>query len=208
MTHSPKDQEAARALRELHALLANDDLTESDLKDTAPDDATTDADILEAISTIGMDAMSPEARELLIRLTDYSENLEPATRERLISAAERGLQWRRDNSGPLPVLLFARRRAARLSPEDVSTRISVPPMKLAEIESGTSPVQSLSAEKVAAWIHVLHVDFHDAETALKRGVERHHASPRAAAAAQTHSAAESEAFITDVLMRLRELQRS
>ena len=55
----------------------------------------------------------------------------------------------------VPVLLFARCRAAKLSSEEVSTRVGTPPKKFTEIESGTLPMQSIDADKVAAWIHVL-----------------------------------------------------
>ncbi len=208
MTISPGDRQSQEAQRELHALLADDELTETDLAELATDDASLDPEILNAISSVGLEAMSPSAQALLLRLTDYSENLEPATRGRLVSAAESALRWRKNNSAALPVLLFARRRAAKVTPEEISAQIHVPAEALTDIESGASSMRTIEPDEVAAWIHVLNVDFPDAEAALKRGYERRPASPRAAGANPSQLAPDDDGFVTAVLTRLRELQRT
>jgi hypothetical protein len=209
VTHSPADPEA---IRQLHALLAEDELDERETTDTdagisADSELVLDPQLQEAIGLVGLDAMSPDARELLLKLTDYSENLEPTTRENLVSAADRGLQWRRDNAAALPVLLFARRREDKISPEQVSAQLGLPAKVLTDIESGASSVRSLPAGSVAAWIHLLRVDIPDAEAALKRGVERTQPSPRAAGVpAPRHRAEPDDHFIREVLDELRKLQ--
>lgn len=203
MTHSPADPDA---IRQLHALLAEDELSTDDaiVDDGEP---VLEQQTREAISMIGLEAMSPDARDLLLRLTDYSENLEPTARESLVSAAERGLQWRRDNAGALPILLFARRREDKLSPEQISVQLDIPAKTLTDIESGASSVRSLTPQSVAAWIHLLRVDTHDAELALNRGVERRQRSARAAGSRLPLPIPDADdAFIQEVLVQLHKLQ--
>ncbi len=103
MTISPGDRQSQDAQREMRVLLADDELTETDLTEVATDDESLDPEILNAVSSVGLEAMSPSAQALLLRLTDYSENLETATRGRLVTAAEAALRWRKNNSAALPV---------------------------------------------------------------------------------------------------------
>ena len=207
MTHSPGDRQATDALRELHILLSEDEPADVEFTAYDTDEQILDPATMEAIRSVGMEAMSPEARDLLLRLTDFSENLEPAARSRLVSAAERALQWRRDNSGSLSVLLFAQRRARKLTAEDISISLEVPAKTLTDIEAGVSPMQTLPPDSVATWIDVLEVEFDSAEAALRRGLDRRPATARAAGAALDPVDSNGDRqFADQVLARLRDLR--
>lgn len=201
MTNSPADRDV---LEQLHALFAEDELSGDDLVTT--DEAVLDTDLSEALSAVGLDAMSPDARELLLGLTDYSENLEPAARESLVSAAERAMQWRRDNSNALPVLLFTRRRQQELSPQQVADALDIEPDAVAAIESGSSSLRSATAPVVARWINLLRVSEGEAEAALMLGVARPQPTVRAAGRTQPSRTSEiDKAFVDQVLQHLRDL---
>lgn len=120
MTHNSAAHEPSSAVQDMHAQFAADVLTDADANYSDVDDNDTplDAETQAALSAAGLEAMSPSARDLLLRLTDRAESIEPDTRKRLVSAAERGLQWRRDNFSSMPVLLFTRRRTAQMLPRN------------------------------------------------------------------------------------------
>lgn len=205
MTHSPGDERASEAMQALHVLLEEDELLYAD--ETADSEDVVDSKVLDIISTSGLEMMSPDARDLLLRLTDYSENLEPATRQRLVQAAERGLQWRRENAGSLPVLLFARRRASALSATALSERIGIDPQVMAAVESGRAALPTVGASAAATWIHALDVEFDVAEAALRRSSQRRQAPRRVAGVERGNGSDDDEEFVAEVLSKLRELKR-
>jgi hypothetical protein len=94
MTHSFEGSDVPDAIRELHEHFSTDELVDGSNATTNANTNSHDQDehdIDDAIQHLGLDAMSQEARGLLLRLTDASENLEPKTRQLLVTAAERGL---------------------------------------------------------------------------------------------------------------------
>lgn len=97
-----------------------------------------------------------------------SESVTAKARQRLVDGAERGIRWRNRLGGQLEHLLRDRRRALGLSPRAIAARIGVTAGLIAEIETGIKMIQTLPADRVAAWIRLVGLDTGAALTALQR----------------------------------------
>jgi hypothetical protein len=98
------------------------------------------------------DFFDPAVLEAVDLLMQDSESVTAEARQRLVEGANRGVRWRRRLDDRLGKLLLDRRCALRLSPGAVAAHIGVAASLIAEVEAGARPVQSITAEKVAAWI--------------------------------------------------------
>jgi transcriptional regulator with XRE-family HTH domain len=190
----------------MHTLFADDPVSDDDAASELEDHVALGSEARAALGVVGLEAMSPEARALIIKLTDYSESLEPTARESFVSAAERGLQWRRNNSSALPVLLFTRRREQDLKPDQIAASLGLTPEAVAKLESGGVSLRSTTAEVIARWIDYLHVTTTEAETALKLSVGHAQPSTRAAGRRPRSEPDVDDAFVDEVLGHLRRLQ--
>lgn len=135
----------------LRELLDEDPLDES----RAHDDTDTDEGeqlIDQALSLTTISALSPEAQELLVGLTDTASSLEPAARQRLVVAADRGMKRRREDASPLPRLLFVVRNRENQTLDAVAASLKADDKLLSKIECGESSVKELGPQGVASWI--------------------------------------------------------
>jgi transcriptional regulator with XRE-family HTH domain len=191
----------------LHELMNADPLEGTDGTEE-PATSTDEQDELldEAMAQTGLDALSPEAQRYLLALTSDTASVEPATRQKLVAAASRGIQHHRDESSALPRLLFLRRRDLQSSVEDVAARIGVAAEQLARVEGGRAPVETLTAEKVASWIGVLGVGADQARASLGRALELQRRENLAIVAASVEVSTADDAFIEEVIALLQSQQ--
>ena len=106
------------------------------------------------------------AVDLLMR---DSESVTATARQRLVDGAERGIRWRGRLGGQqLEHLLRDRRHALGLSPRAVAARIGVGAGLIAGIETGAKTIETLPADRVAAWIRLVGLDPGAALAAFQR----------------------------------------
>lgn len=210
MNNQP-DRKVHDLVTELAQHFDEDPLTDADIAayQNSSEDAESDRvdDLVGAmLEAAAFDAMSQDARALLMMLTDETESLEPQTRARLVDAANRALQYRRHAISPLPVLLFVTRRAQAKPLEDIATQISVADAQLRAVESGADDLRTLTPRQVADWISSVDIDRTQAEQSLRRTFISHAATGRAAGHARLRhipdTATDSDRFIRDVMNEL------
>jgi hypothetical protein len=144
----------------LHELFDEDPLEDSSSTETDADHTRESADAFDdldravddALSMTTLSALSPEAQELLVGLTDTSSSLEPTARQHLVAAADRGMRRRREDASALPRLLFVVRTREKQKLDVVAASLATDEEVLSKVERGESSVVDLGAEKVAHWI--------------------------------------------------------
>lgn len=180
----------------MHELFAEDPLDESDVtEEVGPDEV--DVLIDRALASVDLSVLSPEAQDLLSDLSDSTSSLEPATRQRFVDAADRGMKRRREDASPLPRLLFVVRNRECESLEAVAASASTDDATLLQIERGECDIQVIGAGAVAAWIQHLGVATDVALEALRLTFLRADAE-RAAAAAPTELDPDQDRFVGEV----------
>lgn len=185
----------------IQALMAEDPLDSVDV----PVSATVDDEQLDtALASVGLEALSIEAQDLVLALTSSVASLEPAIRDRLVKAAGRGLQNRRDASTPLPRLLFLARHTAVESIESVATSISVNSDVLLNVERGRVGLEALEAQAVAAWVRHFAVPVDQARDALAKALRLQTSGDRAAASACGVEIVEASPFFQEVMSYLED----
>lgn len=189
MTSNNTPQERIRALMDEDPI---------DLTDPADSDVVDDA-LDTALADAGLQALSVEAQDIVLALTSSVASLEPATRERLVKAAGRGLRTRRDSLTPLPRLLFLARQTAAESIESVATSISVGADVLLNVERGQAGLETLEAQAVATWVSHFAVPIDQAREALAKALQLQTGGDRAAASAVGVDAAEASQFFRSVM---------
>jgi hypothetical protein len=186
---------------ELQRQLAGDPVT-----DEAVERRTSDDDLIDsALDGVGVEALSDEARAMLLAVTDQSEGLEPSTRQRLVAAAERGLHSRRQGTIALPLVLFNARRGAGQQLDEVASAVEIPPAQLQAIETGTDKLNSISAEAVATWIAQFDITIEQAQGALYNTFVASGPTRRAAGRSSRKLSVEDSAFVEQVVECLKQL---
>ena len=143
-------------------------------------------------------SLSPEAQALLIGITDTTSSLEPGTRQRLVSAADRGMAARREDASPLPRLLFVIRNRDNRPMETVAASVGAEDQMLLEIERGERDIRDLSPSAVASWIQLFGVSADVAIEALRATFHLRADPDRASASAPADMAKEQYKFIDEV----------
>lgn len=195
-----------RHVDDLHELMDSDPIENGPEKLSDSTDSR-DGAIDEALAHTGLDALSPEAQRYLLALTADTESVEPATRQKLVYAATRGIQHHRNDTSALPRLLFLRRHQLNTSLEDVAERIGVPADQLDAVERGRARIESITAPKVASWVRALHVGADQARESLRRALELQKREDLAVAAASAAVSPEDDEFIQQVIALLQAQQR-
>lgn len=171
MTLEPSDLRFSRepALQHLHDELRappeGDPTQEQDPADALDDLA---AALSSALDT-GM--FAPEVQAYVDSLLRAGESPSPELRKRLTQAADRGLNYRRRDSQPLPLLLAARRKEEDLAVSDLAESLGVPEQEIHRWEAGTVEVRTLSAQQLVAWAGTLDLPSTATVTSLRRALE-------------------------------------
>ena len=117
------------------------------------------ADDLEmAIAHFGLDLFNEDTRRRVEELLANGQTVEPDARIRLVNAAQRGLRQHALEREVFEVLAFETRKHSDLPADHLARDMGVEVTTLREIESGHSPLRSLEADAVAAWIEALHLE--------------------------------------------------
>jgi hypothetical protein len=179
-------------------------MDEDPLEPAAGEDRDVDDDVLDmALAEAGLQALSAEAQNIVLALTSSVTGLEPDTRERLVKAAGRGLQSRRDSLAPLPRLLFLARQATTESIESVATSVSVDADMLIKVERGDVVLETLGAGAVATWVSHFGVPIEQAKEALAKALWLQTSGDRAAASAVGVDPVEESPFFRSVMEYLQ-----
>lgn len=121
-----------------------------------PADNEQDAWLEAAFATLPASSFfDPVVLEAVDLLMQDSESVTVQARQRLVSGADRGVRWRHRLSDHIGNLLRDRRCTLELSPGEVAAQIGSAAALIAEIETGARPVESLPANRVAAWIQLV-----------------------------------------------------
>jgi hypothetical protein len=163
----PRGQEALDLiLSELRA--------EAAVEDASTEEASTahrsSDDLDDVLATLSSTALSPDAQSVVERLLSFGEGLTPASRQRMIAAAERGLRQHRVTHGMLAPMLEARRREHGLAAAVVADELSLEESELLAIESGRQSVRTLRPEQIVAWVGRLGLAPQEAVHALRRSL--------------------------------------
>lgn len=188
----------------LHQLFAEDPLDESNVP--APDHNEhdeVDEVINLALAATDLSVLSSEAQELLIGLTETASSLDPLTRQRLVGAADRGMKRRREDTSPLPRLLFVVRNREHQSLEMVAASLSADNAMLLQIERGERDIRDLGPDGVASWIRHFGVSTDIALEALRLTFV-YSESDRAAASTPTELSDEHDRFVRQVSKLLQQ----
>jgi len=189
------------ALERLQQLFEEDPILEEDAVVGQETTSATDIAIDEALSAVPLSALSPEAQELILGLTESSTSLEPRARQLFVEAGDRAIKQRRDESSPLPRLLFLTRNRENQSVDAVADSLSADNSLLLEIERGETDIKELGAVVVASWITHLDVPTDIAIEALK-ATFLVTSVDRAAASAKTELDDEQNQFVDEVAKAL------
>lgn len=206
-----------RPLDALHQLMDSDPIETPVQPGAAAGDAantaetvgteSTDDSLDEALSRVGLDALSPEAQRYLLALTADTASVEPSTRQKLVDAAARGIQHHRNDTSALPRLLFLQRRHLGAPLEEVAARVGASAAELDAVERGRARVESLSPAVVASWIDALEVGADQARVSLGRALELQRRDDVAVAAAAAAAPTGDDEFIEQVIALLEARQR-
>lgn len=190
------------ALNRLHDLFDNNPLDANTDHTDVPDrvDHTIDG----ALSALTLAALSPEAQELILGVTESSTTLEPHARRRFVEAGDRANKKNRDDASPLPRLLFLTRNSDNQSVQDVAASLEASHELLLRIERGEDDIQKLGPDGVASWITYLHVPAETAIEALKATFLATTVD-RAAASAKVELNDKQNKFVDQVAKALAEL---
>jgi hypothetical protein len=160
-------------LRQLHEAL------------TLPDDAVADGGAAEAeaddgseermasllLPAIRTSMLSPTVRRYVTELLLGGENPTPATRQKLIEAANRGLRSRRANLAALPALLAFKRAEADIPAAELAHELQIPTDSVYRLELGNLDLRGLDAGRIAKWIRIVRADPTTAVSALQHVLE-------------------------------------
>jgi transcriptional regulator with XRE-family HTH domain len=203
---NPADNRFARDpdLAPLHEALTHPDaIDDADAAGAAPNVNDPTADPLLPLLDVSM--LSPTVQRYVTELLLGGENPAPATRQKLVDAAGRGLRMRRDRRGALPVLLASAREQEGILVSDVANDLHISVQQVYDMESGKTNVRTLGAERIAAWVHAMRVDPAVAVDALRQALLRSipSRSPQAAARGRSgHVSDLDQQLIDDVTARL------
>jgi transcriptional regulator with XRE-family HTH domain len=128
------------------------------------------AEAMASLLSSGM--FSEDVQDYVDLLLERGENPRPELRRRLTAAAERGLDHRRREAGPLPTLLAARRAAQNLQVHDLASELGVSANDLSGWESGSVDLRTVEVGKVAAWARHFDLDSEIAVAAMRLALER------------------------------------
>lgn len=178
---------------------------ENPIDDEAQADNADDADVTidQALSTLTLAALSPEAQELLLAVTDSSTTLEPRARRLFVEAGDRANNRLRDDASPLPRLLFLIRNRGNHSVDELAVSLDADDTLLREIERGEVDIDKLGVAGVASWITYLEVPPATAIEALKATFLATTVD-RAAASAKLELDERQNQFVEDVAKALTE----
>lgn len=123
-----------------------------------------------ALAALSANALSMEARAAVERLLASGEGLTAAARQRMITAAERGLRRQRLALGTLASLLAVRRSEEDLPAAVLARELQLEEAELLTIESGERDVRTLNASQIASWVARLAIDPERAVQALRRSL--------------------------------------
>jgi len=188
------------AMARLHKLFDENPIDEQE-HDSGADVA--DATIDHALSTLTLAALSPEAQELLLAVTDSSTTLEPRARRLFVEAGDRANKRLRDDASPLPRLLFLTRNRVNQTVGELALSLDADDNLLREIERGDVDIDKLGAAGVASWIAYLQVPADTAIEALKATFLATTVD-RAAASAKLELDERQNQFVEDVAKALSE----
>jgi hypothetical protein len=190
------------AMDRLHKLFEENpvnDQTAGEQEHTGAPDAT----ITQTLSALTLAALSPEAQELLLAVTDSSTTLEPRARRLFVEAGDRANKRRRDDASPLPRLLFLTRNRVHQSVEELADSLSADDGLLRKIERGDVAIEQLGPAGVASWITHLQVPAEAAIEALRASFLATTVD-RAAASAKVELNEKQNQFVDEVVRALSE----
>lgn len=196
--------EQTNPLDRIKALLEKDPLTGVEAHESPSSNTEDDEALDTALGSMDVFALSPSAQDLLLALTDVRASVEPEARTRLVAAAGRGLQKRRDGQSPLPRLLFLARRELNESIEQVATQTGVDPAVLDSVEKGREPIRQLAPQTVASWVQHFHMPKDQVQSALILTLRIQSSDEVAAAAAAGTSSPSHDDWVREVLNRLED----
>jgi transcriptional regulator with XRE-family HTH domain len=124
----------------------------------------------DVLATLSSAALSPDAQSVVERLLSFGEGLTPASRQRMIAAAERGLRQHRVTHGMLAPMLEARREEHGLATAVLADELGLEESELLAIESGRQSVRALRPEQIVAWVGRLGLARQEAVHALRRSL--------------------------------------
>ena len=185
MTPTGHDPQGDDAVDRILAELRNTPEADTGVIEPAPFE-----DLDGILAALSVEALSAEAQAAVERLLASGEGLTPAARQRMITAAERGLRRQRLARGTLASLLAVRRDEEGLPAAVLARELRLGEAELLTIESGERDVRTLTASQIATWVARLAIDRERAVQALRRSLGLVATAPSYAQRASSHSPAQ------------------
>jgi hypothetical protein len=203
MSPDPADNRFARdpELAQLHeALTRPGDADDHDASEAEADERAA-ATLLPALDA---SMLSPTVRRYVTELLIGGENPTPATRQKLVEAANRGLRNRRANRAALPALLAFKRAEANIQVTELADALQVSAEDVYDMESGKLNVRHLDAERIAKWVRTVRADPAVAVGALRHVLELSATSrsPQAAGRRRTGQLSDTDQRLIDEVATL------
>jgi hypothetical protein len=166
-----------------------------------------DDELDQALAHFGPDLFGESTKLQVEEVLSHGQTVEPDARRRFLAAAQRALRLHAVQGAAFEVLAFETRRDAGKDIDRLAVALSTDVQTIRSVENGNQALQSLSASKVAIWIHEL-----DIETETGLGSVRASLQPRrrqtayAVAAAEESPDPDVEAFLDDIRIELMGLR--
>jgi transcriptional regulator with XRE-family HTH domain len=122
-------------------------------------------------SALEINMFSTMTRAYVDRLLSHGENPSPDLRQQLTRAAARGVEYRRKQQGPLPILLAARREALKIDAGELATDLGLTEVEVYEFEIGKRNVRDVQPETLVAWARAVKTPIAHVVPSLRRALE-------------------------------------
>jgi hypothetical protein len=193
----PRDPQLQQLHSELVSPAEPDDTVKSNDNDT-------DRALDSLLPALDHQHLSPVVQRYVTELLQGGEVPAPAIRRKFITAANRGLNHRKAQLAPLPVLLAAQRHESDRTASDIAEALDVPESAVHDMESGNSELRELGATLIVRWITALDVEHGAAITALTAALQRATpaAATRAAGRGRLHGLSPADQALVDEVASL------
>jgi hypothetical protein len=136
-----------------------------------------DDELHQLLDALGPDAFDDNTKRRVDGILADGQAIEPETRRKLVTAAQRGLRVRHLLYGPFEVLAFELRRSNELDIDQLAADAGVSPEQMRSVERGAVALVDQEPEVVARWIRALGVEVADGLAAVEQSVRAPRALP-------------------------------
>ena len=161
----------------------------------------------ELLAGFGLEVFDEETKFRVDQVLSSGQAVEPATRHKLVLAAQRGIREHRYLHGPFEALAFEVRKARPIDPDELAKALGISADEMRSIENGSVSLIDQSGAVVAKWIDQLQIGHEDGYIAVERSAHSQSAMPAyATTAGDSELTEKAKRFLEDVKAELKKLE--